>query len=378
MKTTRQAYAESDKLLATLNEVNERIIKDPEKTYLVWKGNQFPSVGSDAQFTSAAGTIDWGDGIVEMLDSTKQPFTHTYTDGLEYHLIIISGITSLNTSAFKDCNGLIEADLSNKITSISKQAFLNCINLTSVLINTINTAESTLEVNRDSFKNCSNLSKIVFKSVIPPNLRSVGITDAGDFSNATIVVPKSAIAAYRETFKFNTNEVIYLTDSSDLKNTLLLDPSLLGREIADNAWKDLNTCTLIGNYYCTTGAMAKKTSHGPAEITQDDGTPFRLVVASATGEGPSAGGGLRYPFLSQTLISLYKGAMWYRLGTWLNSVYVWSDWKQSYSDQIRTAGLNDDLTWGGSNFNKTYSRLRVVDSLPNSPGTNIIYFVTES
>ena len=124
--------------------------------------------------------------------------------------------------------------------------------------------------------------------------------------------------------------------------------------------------------------MAKKTSHGPAEITQDDGTPFRLVVASATGEGPSAGGGLRYPFLSQTLISLYTGAMWYRLGTWLNSVYVWSDWKQSYSDQIRTAGLNDDLTWGGSNFNKTYSRLRVVDSLPNSPGTNIIYFVTES
>ena len=68
--------------------LNENIVKDPSKTYLVWKGNQFPN-STDANFKAPEGcTIDWGDGNVETFETASAVVnTHTYTDGVEYHLI---------------------------------------------------------------------------------------------------------------------------------------------------------------------------------------------------------------------------------------------------------------------------------------------------
>lgn len=63
---------------------------DPTKTYLEWTGSTFPN-SSDAEFKAPAGSsIDWGDGNVETFDvASTEVNTHTYTDGLGSHTIII-------------------------------------------------------------------------------------------------------------------------------------------------------------------------------------------------------------------------------------------------------------------------------------------------
>ena len=51
--------------------LNENIVKDPSKTYLVWKGNSFPN-SNYATFKAPEGcTIDWGDGNVETFETTS-------------------------------------------------------------------------------------------------------------------------------------------------------------------------------------------------------------------------------------------------------------------------------------------------------------------
>ena len=74
---------------------------DPNKTYLVWNGAEFPN-SKDAIFRAPAGsTIDWGDGTVETFDTESTMVnTHTYTDGKTEQTSAISGLTGIKNSAF--------------------------------------------------------------------------------------------------------------------------------------------------------------------------------------------------------------------------------------------------------------------------------------
>ena len=77
---------------------------DPNKTYLVWNGTEFPN-SENATFKAPAGSsIDWGDGTVETFDTASTTVnTHTYTDGKTEHTIAISGLTSIDVRAFYYC-----------------------------------------------------------------------------------------------------------------------------------------------------------------------------------------------------------------------------------------------------------------------------------
>lgn len=168
MITTRKAYAENDKLLATLNEVNERVIKDPSKTYLVWKGSEFPnSTSGSVAFKAPAGcTIDWGDGNVETFEVESTVVnTHTYTDGIEYHLISLLNYNSLGSNAFYDCDDLISVAIGNGITSIGHGAFYACSNLVSVIIGVAVTS-----IGYSAFYDCDSLTSII----IPYSVTSIG------------------------------------------------------------------------------------------------------------------------------------------------------------------------------------------------------------
>ena len=103
--------------------LNENIIKNPGKTYLVWKGNSFPN-NNYATFKAPAGcTIDWGDGNVETFDAASTAVnTHTYTDGFEYHLISLSKYTVVDSASFGGCSGLTSVTIGNSVTSISDNA----------------------------------------------------------------------------------------------------------------------------------------------------------------------------------------------------------------------------------------------------------------
>ena len=262
--------------------LNENIFKNPEKTYLVWKGNTFPN-SSAASFKAPAGsTIDWGDGTIETFTTASTDVnTHTYTDGYDYHLITISGLTVIDDDVFRNCIGLTSVTIGNGVTSIGVQVFKGCNSLTSVTIGngvtsiggvifadcsgltsimipdsvtkigsgafsgcsgltSIMIPDSVTKIDSYLFKNCNSLTSIVIpdsvtliddsaflgcykltsitlKSATPPTLSSGAIPTTIE----KIIVPKSTINAYKAATGWSAyaSKIVYEVDSSDLPDT---------------------------------------------------------------------------------------------------------------------------------------------------------------
>lgn len=232
---SQKATTDSFNLLEA--KLNENIVKDPSKTYLVWKGNQFPN-STNAQFKAPAGsTIDWGDGNVETFDAASTAAnTHTYTDGVEYHLISLSNltvfsdyafsvchsltsitipdsVTSIGMSVFEACIGLTSITIPNSVTSIGGYAFLDCTGLTSVTI-----GNGVTSIGDMAFFSCNKLKIIRMSATNPPTLDSRAFEDT---SIEKIIVPKSAINAYKAATGWSTyaDKIVYEVDSSDLPDT---------------------------------------------------------------------------------------------------------------------------------------------------------------
>lgn len=248
--------ATTDSLNSLEAKLNENIVKDPSKTYLVYKGNQFPTT-TDAKFKAPAGsTIDWGDGVVETFETASTNVnTHTYIDGYDYHLIAISGLTSIDKYAFYNCSGLKSVTIGNAVTSLGYEAFqyctglksivipnsvtsideyvfYNCIGLTSITIpGSVTSIErgmfhrctgltnatilgSVTSINSYAFLECYKLISITLKSTTPPTLASNTIPTTIE----KIIVPKSAINAYKSATGWSTyaDKIVYEVDSSDL------------------------------------------------------------------------------------------------------------------------------------------------------------------
>ena len=162
---------------------------DPNKTYLVWNGTEFPN-STNATFKAPAGsTIDWGDGTVETFDTASTTVnTHTYTDGKTEHTIAISGLTSIGSSAFGYCSSLMSVIIPDSVTSIGPFAFSGCIGLTSVTI-----PNSVTYIGPKVFTNCTNLKQLILFPETPPDLGSSAIPD----NLQSIYVQQSSKAAYQ-------------------------------------------------------------------------------------------------------------------------------------------------------------------------------------
>ena len=259
--------------------LNENIIKDPSKTYLVWKSDKFPN-STNATFKAPAGCIiDWGDGNVETFETASTVVnTHTYTDGIEYHLISLSNYTLVGESAFWNCIGLTSVTIGNDVTSIGSNAFSGCSGLTSITIpdsvtfmgdyaflgcsgltsvtipdnvtsigsnafsgcsgltsitipdsvtsigeyafsgcsslTSVTIGNSVTSIIDEAFQNCNKLKTIRMSATNPPTLGS----NAFDTSLEKIIVPKSAINAYKSAAGWSTyaDKIVYEVDSSDL------------------------------------------------------------------------------------------------------------------------------------------------------------------
>ena len=299
MITTRKAYAENDKLLATLNEVNERVIKDPSKTYLVWKGDKFPN-GTNATFKAPAGcTIDWGDGNVETFETASTAVnTHTYTDGFEYHLISLSNYTVVDSASFNYCSGLTSVTIGNSVTSISNNAFRGCSSLTSVTIGnsvtyiggnaffgcsgltSVTIGNSVTSISNNAFRACSGLTSIIIPDSVTfidigafsgySGLKTVKISainpptiDYSTFSETSlekIIVPKSSIDTYKSAAIWSTyaDKIVYEVDSSDLvsleaklNENIVKDPSKTYLVWEGNQFPYLDSATFSAPAGCT-------------------------------------------------------------------------------------------------------------------------------
>lgn len=191
---------------------------DPNKTYLVWNGTEFPN-STMADFKAPAGsTIDWGDGTVETFDTASTTVnTHTYTDGKTEHTIAISGLTSIGSYAFSLCAGLTSVTIGNSVTSIGSGAFTSCTNLTSIAlsgsvtdigsnafqncsITTVTIPNSVMSISNNAFSDCSSLTQLILFPSTPPTLGSNAIPTTVQ----SIYVQQSSKAAYQAATNWTT------------------------------------------------------------------------------------------------------------------------------------------------------------------------------
>ena len=157
---------------------------DPNKTYLVWNGTEFPN-STNATFKAPAGsTIDWGDGTVETFDTASTTInTHTYTDRKTEHTIAISGLTVIDDYAFYSCKSLTSVTIGNSVTNIGSYVFVSCSSLTSVTI-----PDSVTSIGSYIFAYCSSLTS----ATIPDSITSIDdYTFANCSSLTSVTIPDS-------------------------------------------------------------------------------------------------------------------------------------------------------------------------------------------
>ena len=106
--------------------------------------------------------------------------------------VIITGGTSIGSSAFSDCSGLTSVTIGNGVTSIGQSAFSGCSGLTSVII-----GGSVRSIGQYAFSGCSSLTSVT----IPDSVTSI---DVGTFRNCTnlafISIPYSVTVIWTDSF----------------------------------------------------------------------------------------------------------------------------------------------------------------------------------
>ena len=330
LNTDQIIYAQSIDILEA--KLNENIIKDPSKTYLVWKGNKFPNT-ANAGFKAPAGcVIDWGDGNVETFETASTEVNrHTYNDGIEYHLISLSNytvvdngsfagcsgltsltignsVTSIGNNAFRNCSGLTSVTIPDSVTSIGIEAFLNCSGLTSVAIpnsvtsiggsafsgcsglTSITIGNSVTSISLEAFKGCSKLKTIKISAINPPTL------DSSSFAEnplEKIIVPKSSIDAYKSAAGWSTyaDKIVYEIDSSDLVS--------LEAKLNENIVKDPSKTYLVwkGNKFPNTANAGFKAPAG-CVIDWGDGNVETFETASTEVNRHTYNDGIEYHLIS--------------------------------------------------------------------------------
>lgn len=195
-----------ENLVATLND----LIEDDTKTYITFKGINFPDNNSFQVDKGAV--IDWGDGTIQTV--TGDPYetvSHTYS-GENLYRIVISNLLSISNGAFSDCLGLLDFKLGSTVTNIGGAAFQGT-SLSSVTIPKTITQMELLSI----FAQCTNLKTVRVLSTTPLTVQPE------IFENSPIekiIVPKSAINAYKSASGWSTyaDKIVYEVDSSDLSS----------------------------------------------------------------------------------------------------------------------------------------------------------------
>ena len=241
--------------------LNDNLIQSalisPENTYIVWKGDHFPSLEVDEVkgFHAYEGfKIDFGDGEHEEFDPTREDniVTHNYTDGIDYHLIsvsklyanmfaydpaVVSVIIGNNVEngeilgkTFYNCSALKKVIIPDSITQIDSQAFGNCIALEEITF-----GKNVSKIRNQAFASCHALSEIklgsqvksISDSAFADNsvLKTVYIETTtppaigtGTFSTNVkkIFVPESAYEAYKTAWSAYADKIVYKVDNSHL------------------------------------------------------------------------------------------------------------------------------------------------------------------
>lgn len=190
--------------IATLND----LIEDDTKTYITFKGTNFP--GNDNFYVDKDAVIDWGDGTIQTVTGDpSEKVSHVYSKENLYR-IVISNLPIIASGAFSDCLGISDVKLGSTVTFINSSAFQN----TGISSITIPKTVTQMDL-MSTFADCTKLKTVRVLSETPLSVQS------NIFENSPIekiIVPKSAINAYKSAAGWSNyaDKIVYEVDSSDL------------------------------------------------------------------------------------------------------------------------------------------------------------------
>ena len=151
---------------------------------------------------------------------------------------IPNSVTSIGVSAFRDCTNIVSIEIPNSVTSIGNGAFYGCSSLVSITI-----PEGVTSIGNSAFQYCTSLASIK----ILDGVTSIGIYAFGNCTGLTsIEIPDSVM----------TIGPVAFSDCTSLANIIFNGTKAQWNAITkDSSW-DSNT---TGNYtiYCTDGELKK-------------------------------------------------------------------------------------------------------------------------
>ena len=104
------------------------------------------------------------------------------------HLVISEGVTSIGSSAFYDCSGIVSISFPNSLTSIGYWAFCYCYGLTTITFGT-----GLTDIGRQAFSGCTGLTSVD----IPASVTSIAEGVFGDCSKLSSITVASGNTSYK-------------------------------------------------------------------------------------------------------------------------------------------------------------------------------------
>ena len=128
---------------------------------------------------------------------------------------IPNSVTEIGYSTFGDCSALTSVTIPNSVTTINDNAFTDCSSLTSVTIpNSVTTigseafsgctnlqkvyiGNSVKTIGEDAFNNCTSVTQISSEAVVPPTC-DLNVFAGINKSKCKLIVPKNSLDAYKQ------------------------------------------------------------------------------------------------------------------------------------------------------------------------------------
>ena len=151
----------------------------------------------DTEYNSYSGNISIPDEAeAGVLHPVEYPVTeigqYAFRDCEELTGVVIgSNVTTIAFDAFWNCTSLQELDIPDNVTTIASWAFEGCSSLKSLTI-----GSGMTSIGATAFSGCTALNTIVCNATMPPSI-SGNTFPASVLNNATLIVPSSAVNAYR-------------------------------------------------------------------------------------------------------------------------------------------------------------------------------------
>ena len=110
-------------------------------------------------------------------------------------VVIPETVTAIGNTAFKNCTSLTSITIPNSVTSMGMYAFQNCTSLTDVVIGSGMTSIGAM-----AFNGCEDLDRgtITCLAQVPPTINSQNTFDGGHYDYTVLYVPQSAYADYQQ------------------------------------------------------------------------------------------------------------------------------------------------------------------------------------